>query len=159
MRRKFKLFFIITVVFGLTLLGARLALLSLIEEKLESLVEFYKEADTKSELIADQRGDGSERLIKSLPVEIRKEAEELRRYLKIYCGFQSRLYIYISKKDNNGVVIKIETSPQWKDSFFFYYHADWLFSNNEALLSSLTKSGKYSSLFGKILKAKKLEIE
>ena|SRR6218665_3443517 len=152
MRRRFKLLVAIILTLALTLFTVRLALLISIEAKLEALAEYYQNANAGVELIADQRGDGSECLIENLPTEIKKEAEELNRYLKIYAGLQSRMYIYISKKEEIGVVIKIETVRRWKDSFFFYYRGDWLFSKNQAYLSSLTQSGQYSGLFGKILK-------
>jgi hypothetical protein len=152
MSKKIKLLVILSIL-GIVFLIGRYSLLILIEGKLETISNYYgKVSSTGTDvLIANQRGDGSEQLVKNLPIEIRRDFEVLFNYLKIYSGYQSRVYIYISKLEKIGTVIKVETTKEWRSSIFFYCHVDWLFSTNEKYLFELIESGKFVSVHGNIL--------
>jgi hypothetical protein len=137
----------------LLLLLGRFILLSLIESRLESLSNYYEDVNVANVLIANQVGDGSEKLIEDLPIKIREDVDRIIRYVKVYSGLQSRVYLYVSKKEKLGVIIKIQTSRQWKNSILFYYRVNWLFSVNKKYTSNLIQSNQYSTLYGQILKA------
>jgi hypothetical protein len=136
MTRILKALLVISVL-AMVLFSYRIFILPyLLKKELLEIVDsgYFKEHQNATYCFSDRRHDGSEIVINQ--IDDNKLKEHLKETIKLVrhlVGGESRIWIYVDSNDLQNIVVKINTSREWKQSVFYFGDYKIKFINGEIL--------------------------